>query len=135
MSAIDDKCREVVDQLSGGVGFAVIDLDSTLLFGVAHNAPYFTQEYVDAVAGAAVDMFRGRTVTTVEKLIAAQRGVAHKPLTTEVQTDTERIRHFMHVMPSHPDILLVLITDRSVDNETGWSTVRGAAAGVAPLLP
>ncbi len=135
MSAIDDQCRSTLDSQPGGLGFAVIDLDSTLIFGVAHNASYFTQDYVDAVAGAAVDMFRGRTVTTVETLISSARGVPHQRLTREVQTETERTRHFMHIMPNRPELLLVYITDHSVKPESGWALVRGAAPSFEALLP
>lgn len=135
MSVIDDQCRTTLDALDGGVGFAVVDLDSTLLFGVAHNASYFTQEYIDAVAGAAVDMFRGRTMTTVDQLISEARGVPMKRYTREVQTETERTRHFMHIIPEKPDLLLVLITDHSVDAPSGWNHVRGAVQDFLPLLP
>ena len=135
MSVIDDQCRVVLDGVEGGVGFAVVDLDSTLLFGVAHNVSYFTQEYLDAVAGAAVDMFRGRTITAVETLIASARNADFKRTMQEVQTQTDHTLHFMHIMEDRPDILLVLITGRGVAPEAGWNAVRAAAPPIAAILP
>ena len=135
MSAIDDLCRTTLDSQSGGLGFAVVDLDSTLLFGVSHNVPYFTQEYLDAVAGAAVDIFRGRTISTVEALLADKRGVPFQHLTREVQTETTHTRHFMHLLANKPDILLVYITDHTVQPESGWRTVRDAAPAFEAIVP
>ncbi len=135
MSAIDDQCRVILDGVEGGIGFSVVDLDSTLMFGVAHNAPYFTQEYLDAVAGAAVDMFRGRTVTAVEELITAARGVPFQRYTREVQTVTNHTQHFMHIVEEKSDILLVLIADRNLNPEEGWRAVRAAAPTIAAMLP
>ncbi len=52
--------------------------------GVHHTIPYFTQSYLDAVAAAAVEMMRGKTVKRVEQLMSKQRG-------TEVKDSFERI--------------------------------------------
>ena len=54
MSSIDDVCQEVLRKVDDALGFAVVDLDSGLLLAAAHNVPYFTQSYLDAVAAAAV---------------------------------------------------------------------------------
>ena len=65
--------EEMLENVDEALGVAVVDLNSGLLLSVAHNVPYFTQSYLDAVAAAAVEMFRGKTVTNVEELIAQQR--------------------------------------------------------------
>lgn len=135
MSALDETTREILDSVDDGAGFAVVDLESGLLLSAVHNVPYFTQSYLDAVAAAAVDMFRGRTVTTVERLIADQRGVPFRHLTTEVQMTTENTYHFMLVLPSKPNYLVVLITGRKANLGLGWAKVRQSVALIEPHLP
>jgi len=73
--SLNDVLQGLVEDVDGALGAAVVDLSSGLMLGVYHNVPHFTQSYVDAVAAAAVDMFRGKTITSVEKVLAAQRGV------------------------------------------------------------
>ena len=57
MNTLDDLCQELVNTVKDAKGAALVDLSSGLLLSVAHNVPYFTQEYVDAVAASAVEMF------------------------------------------------------------------------------
>lgn len=63
---INEVLKGLVDDVDGGLACSVVDLESGLMLGAYHTVPYFTQSYIDAVAAAAVDMFRGKTVTTVE---------------------------------------------------------------------
>ncbi|WP_166865548.1 MULTISPECIES: hypothetical protein [unclassified Salinibacterium] len=135
MSALEDHCRTVLNSVDDGLGFAVVDLESGLLLAATHNVPYFTQSYLDAVAAAAVDMFRGRTVSAVETLIAQQRGVPPRRLTREIQMTTEHTYHFMLVLPNKPNALVVLITGRRANLGLGWSAVRMAAPQIEPLVP
>jgi len=135
MSSIDDVCQEVLRKVDDALGFAVVDLDSGLLLAAAHNVPYFTQSYLDAVAAAAVDMFRGRTVSTVEELLAQQRGAAPQRLIKEIQMATDRTFHFMSIVPNKPNALAVLITGRRANLGMGWSATRGALTQLEPLLP
>lgn len=135
MSSIDDVCQDVLRKVDDALGFAVVDLDSGLLLACAHNVPYFTQSYLDAVGGAAVDMFRGRTVSTVEELLAQQRGVAPQRLIKEIQMATDATYHFMTIVPTKPNALVVLITGRRANLGMGWSATRGAVAQLEPLLP
>lgn len=135
MASIDDKCKEMVDNVDDALGAAVVDLNSGLLLGVHHIVPYFTQTYLDAVAAAAVDMFRGKTVSNVEKLLSEQRGDDASNSMEEVQMTTPKTYHFMAVLPDKPNALLVLITGRKANLGLGWSSVRNVAPEVAPLCP
>lgn len=132
---LDEVCAEVVNSVDDGLGFGVVDLESGLLLGSAHNVPYFTQSYLDAVAAAAVDMFRGRTVSRVEELIAAQRGTTATRLVQEVQMTTEKTFHFMLILPNKPSTLLVLITGRRANLGMGWSAIRQATGEVEKHVP
>lgn len=50
MSRLDDLLQTIVKDVDGALGCAVVDLESGLLLGVAHNVPYFTSSYLEAVA-------------------------------------------------------------------------------------
>src|SRR5271169_3855037 len=97
------------------LGIAVVDLESGLLIGAAHNVPYFTETYLDAIAAAAVDMFRGKTVAAVEKMLTGLRGTLVRDMIKEAQITTEATYHFMATSSGKPGILVVLITSRRAD--------------------
>ena len=126
--------RTVVDEVDGGLGCAVVDVASGDLLGVAHNVPYFNRDYLDAVAAASVQLFRGRTVSRVEDLISARRGVPSEHLIEEVQMATRRTIHFMMILPNHPEAVVVLITDRRSNVGMGWAAIRRSVLEVEPIL-
>ena len=135
MASIDDKCQEMVNKVDDALGAAVVDLNSGLLLGVHHVVPYFTQTYLDAVAAAAVDMFRGKTVSNVEKLLSEQRGEETHNTMQEVQMTTPKTYHFMAIVPDKPNALLVLITGKKANLGLGWSSVRNVMPEIAPMCP
>jgi hypothetical protein len=135
MASLKDICVDVTKEVSEALGFAVVDISSGLMLAVAHNVPYFTQSYLDAVAAAAVDMFRGKTITNVEKLLSATRGKEVKHLVQEIQMTTESTFHFMALVPGKPQCLTVLITSRKANLGLGWSSLRKALVDIAPLCP
>lgn len=132
---LNDMCKQLVDSVSGALGAAVVDLDSGLLLGVAHNVPYFTQSYLDAVAAAAVDMFRGDTVSTVEDLLANTRGAQKTHLLKEIQMTTDNTYHFMAIVPNKPNALVVMITGKRSNLGMGWTALRKALVASEPLCP
>jgi hypothetical protein len=134
VSRLDDVMRSIVDSVDGALGCAVADLTTGELLGVAHNVPYFTSTYLDAVAAAAVQMFRGSTVTHVEKLISERRGAAPEHLIEEVQMTTRGTVHFMMILPNHPEAVVVLITDRRSNIGMGWAAIRQSVIDVEPIL-
>jgi hypothetical protein len=134
VSSLDDVMRSVVDEVDGGLGCAVADLRTGELLGVAHNVRYFNQTYLEAVAAASVQMFRGATVTHVEDLISARRGVPSEHLIEEVQMTTRRTIHFMMILPNHPEALVVLIADRRTNVGMGWAATRRSVLAVEPIL-
>ncbi len=135
MAALDDICKTVLNDVTGGTGCAVVDLNNGLMLASAHNVPYFTQTYIDAVAAAAVEMFRGRNITAVEKLLSAQRGVPVEKTLQEIQMTTAGTYHFMSVIPGKEDCMMVLITTRKANLGMGWAALRRAMADAAPLCP
>ncbi|MCV6636116.1 hypothetical protein [Candidatus Albibeggiatoa sp. nov. NOAA] len=132
---INEICSEIVRTVDAALGCAVVDLNSGLLLGVSHNVPYFTQSYLDAVAAAAVDMFRGRTISAVEDMIANMRGNSKAHLVKEVQMTTENTFHFMMIVPDKPDALVVLVTSRKANLGMGWASLRRVVPQLTPLCP
>jgi hypothetical protein len=132
---LNDICNSLLKEVNEAVGVAVVDVSSGLMLAVSHNVPYFTQSYLDAVAAAAVDMFRGKTISNVEKLLSATRGKESKNLVQEVQMTTEGTYHFMSIVPGKPQCLAVLITTRRANLGMGWASLRKALMDIAPLCP
>ena len=127
--------ENMVKEVDGGLAAAVVDLSNGLIVGAFHNIPYFTQSYVDAVGAAAADMFRGKTITAVETMMAAQRGEEIQYHVREVQMTTDGTYHFMAIIPDKPDYLLVFITRTTTNLGAGWMATRGALAEVARICP
>lgn len=135
MTDLNGVCHQLVSGVSDALGAAIVDLSSGLLLAAHHNVPNFTQSYLDVVAAAAVDMFRGKTVSTVEKLLSSQRGTAVTNSVKEVQMSTDHTYHFMSIVPGKDDCLMILITGRKANLGMGWSSLRSALPTVASLCP
>ncbi len=135
MASLDDITKEIVTSVDGALGCAVVDLGSGLLLSVSHNVPYFTQTYLEAVAAAAVDMFRGRNVQAVESLLSNQRGITIEKTIHEMQMTTANTFHFMTLVPEKPDSLVVLITSKKTNLGMGWASVRKNLPAITPLVP
>ena len=135
MADLHEICKELIHTVDGALGAAVVDLESGLLLGVAHNVPYFTQSYLDAVAAAAVDLFRGETVCTVEEILANTRGVEVKHMVREIQMTTDETFHFMSIITNKPNALVVMITNKKTNLGMGWTAIRKAVTAAEPLCP
>ncbi len=135
MASINEICKGIVDDIDDGIGAAVVDLNTGLLLGVYHNVPYFTSSYLDAVAAAAVDMFRGKGITGVEKRLTQTRGEEVKNTMEEIQMTTPKTFHFMVVIPGKPNALAILITGRKANLGMGWSGLRAALPDLASKCP
>lgn len=135
MASINDVCKEIIGSVDGSLGCGVIDLSSGLLLGVAHNVPYFTQSYLDAVAAAAVDMLRGKTVKAVESLLSNTRGKKMENSIKEIQMTTEATYHFIATIPEKPNAAVVLITSKKTNLGMGWAGVKGNLPKLSPLCP
>ena len=135
MAKLDDLLQTIINDTDGSIGCAVVDLSNALLMGVAHNSPFFTSSYLEAVAAAAVDMVRGKNVRAVESLLASQRGAPLEQSIKEVQMATDKTYHFMTVIESKPDYMVVLITKKSTNLGMGWAAVRTNLNSIAALCP
>jgi len=133
--SLDSALKKIVGDVDGALGAGVVDLNSGMLLGAQHNVPYFTQSYLDAVGAAAVDLFRGRNVSAVYKMLGAQKGDDGVGTISEIQMTSDNTFHFMTVLPGKPDALLVLITGKRTNLGMGWAAVRNAMPTVASFCP
>jgi hypothetical protein len=135
MPNLNDICNDMIGAVDYAFAAAVIDQESGLLLGVANNVAYITQDYLDAVAASAVEMFRGKAVVTAEKMIADLRGVAPRRHIQEIQMTTDSTYHFMTVVPDKPDILAVLIAGKKINMGMGWASLRSRLKEIAAACP
>ena len=135
MAILDEILHEVVGDVDGALGCAVVDLSNGLLLAAAHGVPYFTHAYLEAVAAAAAGMFRGKNIAALEGLLSAQRGRPVANAINEIQMSTDRTFHFMAVVREKPHLLLVLVTGRDTHLGLGWFAVRRHLSKVGAHCP
>jgi hypothetical protein len=134
MATTQDVCRKVVEDVADCLAVGVVDLNTGMLMGVHHTVPYFTQAYLDAVAAAAVDMFRGRNVRRVEELLSKQRGEEVKDSFEEVFISSTKVYHFMTVVKDKAAVV-VMVTRKTTNQGMGWAALRASLPNVRATLP
>ncbi|MDH5355355.1 MAG: hypothetical protein OEY09_13000 [Gammaproteobacteria bacterium] len=134
MSNTNDVCKGVLNDVSDCLALGVVDLNTGMLMGVAHAVEYFSQSYLDAVAAAAVDMFRGKNVQRVESLLSKQRGEEVKDSFDEVFISSATVFHFMTVIHSK-EVVVVMVTKKSTNQGMGWAALRGSIDDIEASLP
>ncbi len=105
-----------------------------MLMGVHHSVAYFTQAYLDAVAAAAVEMFRGKNVRRVEELISQQRGEQIKDSFEEIFISSPKVFHFMATIKDKGAVV-VMVTKKTVNQGMGWAAVRNNLNAIKATLP
>jgi hypothetical protein len=134
MPSIDDVVREVGAKLDGCLAVGVIDLDSGMILGIHHIVPHFTQAYLDAVAAAVVDMFRGKTVRRVEQILSEAHGIEIKDSFEEIFISSSRVYHFMVVIKEKGAVVIV-VTKKTVSQGMGWAVLRSNLKSIETVLP
>lgn len=134
MANLNAVCEEILDDLGDGLACGVVDLNTGMLMGVHHVVSYFTQAYLDAVAAAAVDMFRGKNVRRVEQLLSKHRGRAIKDTFNEIFVNSSSVFHFMKLI-EEKEAVVVLVTKKTTNQGMGWSCLRNALDDITAALP
>lgn len=134
MSKLDNICQQVYDDVDGAIAMAIVDLESGMPLAVYHKVSYFSQDYIDLVSAAAVDMFRGRTVRSVEEQLTKQRGKSAMHSIKEVQMITEGTFHFMVTLPNHPHIVAILITTKKALMGMAWTSLKRVIGDISESL-
>jgi hypothetical protein len=134
MANTNDMCRALHDKVDDCLAAGVVDLNTGMLMGVFHTVPYFTQAYLDAVAAAAVEMFRGKNVRRVEELLSQQRGQPIKDSFEEIFISSPKVFHFMLAIKDKESVI-VMITKKTVNQGMGWASLRANIASIKATLP
>jgi hypothetical protein len=126
-------CQEVMENTAESIACGVVDLNTGMMLGAHHTLPYFTQAYLDAVAAAAVDMFRGKNVKRIEDLLTKTRGKSAKDSFEEVQVTTPNSYHFMKVI-KEKNAVVVLVTRRTASLGMGWAALRNSIVDLSAAM-
>ena len=134
MANTADVCRELVDKVDDALAVGVVDLNTGMLIGVHHTVAHFTQSYLDAVAAAAVEMFRGRNVRRIEELLSKQRGVDVKDSFEEIFISSPKVYHFMTII-REKSAAVIMVTKKTTSQGMGWSALRNSLDDLKMTLP
>jgi hypothetical protein len=134
MASTQDICRGVVENVQDCLAVGVVDLNTGMLMGVHHTVSYFTQAYLDAVAAAAVDMFRGKNVRRVEELLSKVRGVEIKDSFEELFISSTNVYHFMRLI-REKEAVVVMVTRKTTNQGMGWAALRMSLDDLRKSLP
>ncbi|PIE33347.1 hypothetical protein CSA56_12310 [candidate division KSB3 bacterium] len=134
MANLNEICQAIVSDVQDGLACGVVDLNTGMLMGVHHTIPYFTQSYLDAIAAAAVELIRGRTVRRVEELMTKHRGSEVKDAFEEIFISSKTVFHFMALIKEKQS-LVVLVTKKTASQGLGWVSLRGALKDISAALP
>lgn len=134
MASTTDVCRGVLEKVDDCLAVGVVDLNTGMLMGVYHSVPYFTQAYLDAVAAAAVEMFRGKNVRRVEEMLSQQRGEPIKDSFEEIFISSPKVFHFMATIKDKGAVV-VMVTKKTVNQGMGWAAIRTNLNAIKGTLP
>lgn len=134
MATTTEVCRQVQEKVEDALAVGVVDLNTGLLMGFHHNVPYFTQPYLDAVAAAAVEMFRGKNVRRVEELLGATRGEKITDSIEEIFLSSQRVFHFMSTI-ADKSAVVVMVTRKTTNQGMGWAMLRANLDIIRKTLP
>jgi hypothetical protein len=133
MASTDEVVKELYAKVNGCLAVAVVDLHSGMLLGIYHTVPHFTQAYLDVVAAAAVDMFRGTTVRRMEELLSAACGREIKDSFEEIFISTSHVYHFM-VIIKEKAAAVIMVTRKATNQGLGWAILRTNLTVIAASL-
>jgi hypothetical protein len=134
MIDLNVTCRKVVEDVPDALACGIVDINTGMIMGVHHTVSYFTQSYLDAVAAAAVEMFRGKTVRRVEELISRHRGQEVRDSFEEIFISSVKVFHFMKLI-AQKNAVIVLVTKKTSSQGMGWAMLRQHEADVRASLP
>ena len=128
---LSDLCQNIVVEIDGCLGCAVVDLDTglPLAMEVVPGSPLNAQA-MELISVAGVEHFRGKTVWQMELEMSGGTGVSQTAFVREIQTTTTDMHHYMSVVPGWESTLLILITAKAANLGMGWIAMRQALARV-----
>ena len=124
MPNLNDVCQKMSDENECIAAAAVIEQDSSLLLGLGFKYEDFSLDYFETIAAAAVNIYQGRNIKTVEKMIADMRGVIPVSCIEEVQLVMKNNSVFISSIRNNPQVLVFVMTTDKVDVDHVWNALR-----------
>lgn len=124
MGKLDDVLKKIVDETDGGVACGVVDLNTGMLMGI-HNASNYPAEMNDLVAAAAMDLFRGKHLQEIQKMVRMHRGVPEDGANyfEEIHIASKHNFHFAKTFKGD-SAMVMLVTNKSTNIGMGWAKLR-----------
>jgi hypothetical protein len=132
MASVTDVCKKMVDAVDDCLAVGVVDLSTGMMMGVHHTIPHFTQAYLDAVAAAAVEMFR--VERAADRAAESARGEKITDSFEEVFISSIKTFHFMSIVKGKGAVV-VMVTKKGVNQGMGWSALRNNLSAIIGALP
>lgn len=129
-------CAEVLAEVDGSLGCIVIDMRTGLTVAAEYQqGSLINPATINLVSVLSTNMFQGKLIRQFEGALARPNPAAQE-FVREVQMTTEHTNQFMAVVPGWNQMLLVLVTDKTVSVGLGWMAVHRLLGrlgeGVAP---
>lgn len=133
MSHLNVTCAELLREVEEAVSVAVVDLTTGRTLAHALHEPRCPSSYLQATVAAAVEMYRGKTITRIEQLLTEQRRSEVHHTVREIQLTTDGSYHFLSTLPGKPQTLALLVTSRQAGRGLGLLALRNALPRLAAL--
>jgi hypothetical protein len=132
---LNEQLQHMVQDLSGTLGVAVVDLGTGMVMGIHHVVPYFTQNFVDAAAAGVLDMFEGKNVRRIEDQYCELKGVPRTgSFINEIFFMTPKTYHYC-ISIREKNAVVMLVTSKDVNQGLAWSSLRNSIGKVVAALP
>ena len=135
MAKLDDILKQVATELEGSYGCAVIDMETRKLLGVYTTVATLTPNYLEALAVAAVELVRGKQIFAIESLLSSQLNRRISNVIDDLCVTAGETRHFVTVIPTKPNLMVVLSAPKSISVGMGWIAVNRAMPVIAEQCP
>ncbi len=119
---LQDLCDEMVGDVDGAMGCALVDLSTGLPLAISVTENAVARSVMEVLAAVGTEYFRGpvnRSLRTAMRDSQLPEGFVQ-----EVQTTTDDSYHFMCVVPGKELTVLILVTDRTANLGLGWVSMR-----------
>lgn len=124
LAKVQDICEEIVDNVEGALGCALVDLGTGLPMALdVKPGSLVDAAAMELMSAAGVTYFRAYAGKPIEA------GDDHDSgnLVEEIQATTAETYHFMSLVPGEDQQLLILISERESSNlALGWMAMRQA---------
>ena len=134
MTELENVCAEILDDVEGALGCAVIDLEAGNPLAAATRRGSLSSESMGLICLAVSDLFHGKLIRQFRRAWSGD-GATTEHFVREVQLATANSNQFMSTTPGHDHWGLALITDKTVSRGLGWMAVHEGLTRVAATLP